>query len=82
MKGKISSADKKTISDKCNEFIQFVDSDAKIEKEEYESRLKEAKAVFDPTITYFYQSSSGQDGYSGTTPSDMGAQKSNNSPNI
>jgi len=55
MKDKLSEADKKTILDKCNETVKWLDSNQLGEKEEYEDKQKEVEAVCNPIITKLYQ---------------------------
>jgi len=59
MKDKLSEADKKTILDKCNETVKWLDSNQLGEKEEYEDKQKEVEAVCNPIITKLYQGAGG-----------------------
>jgi len=54
-KDKISEADKKTIVDKCNEMISWLDANQLAEKEEFEHKQKEMEGVCTPIITKLYQ---------------------------
>jgi len=54
-KGKISDDDKKTILDKCNEVISWLDSNQMAEKEEFESQQKDLESACMPIITKMYK---------------------------
>jgi len=56
VKDKISEEDKKTILDKCNEVISWLDQNQQGEKEDYEAKQKELESVCAPIITKLYQS--------------------------
>ncbi|CAD5226358.1 unnamed protein product [Bursaphelenchus xylophilus] len=62
LKDKLSEADKKTILDKCNEAIAWLDSNQTAEKEEFEHHLKEVEGACSPIITKLYQSAGGAPG--------------------
>jgi L1 cell adhesion molecule like protein len=62
LKDKISEGDKKTILDKCNETIKWLDANQLGEKEEYEHRQKELEGICNPIITKLYQSAGGAPG--------------------
>lgn len=62
LKDKISESDKKTILDKCNETIKWLDANQLGEKEEYEHRQKELEGICNPIITKLYQSAGGAPG--------------------
>jgi heat shock protein 1/8 len=62
VKSKISDGDRKTISDKCAEVIQWLDSNQQAEKEEYEHKQKDLESVCNPIITKMYQASGGAHG--------------------
>jgi len=55
LKDKISEEDKKTIEDKCEEVIKWLDANSLGEKEEFEEKQKELEAVCNPIITKLYQ---------------------------
>ncbi|XP_071446551.1 heat shock 70 kDa protein cognate 4 [Hetaerina americana] len=59
LKDKLSEADKKTILDKCDEIIKWLDANQLAEKEEYEHKQKEVEQVCSPIITKLYQSGAG-----------------------
>jgi L1 cell adhesion molecule like protein len=59
VKSKISDGDRKTISDKCNEVIHWLDSNQQAEKEEYEHKQKDLESVCNPIITKMYQATGG-----------------------
>uniref|UniRef100_A0A4W5JSM6 Heat shock cognate 70 n=1 Tax=Hucho hucho TaxID=62062 RepID=A0A4W5JSM6_9TELE len=58
---KISPEDK-TIVDKCNEVISWLDRNQMAEKDEYEHQLKELEKVCNPIITNLYQGAGGPAG--------------------
>jgi len=55
MKGKLSDEERKTILDKCEEIIHWLDANQLAEKDEFEHKLKEAEKVCNPIITKMYQ---------------------------
>ncbi|XP_047137125.1 heat shock 70 kDa protein-like [Hydra vulgaris] len=55
VKDKISEEDKKTILQKCNETVEWVDRNHSAEKEEFEHKQKELEKVCAPIITKLYQ---------------------------
>lgn len=59
MRDKISEDDRKTIVDKCNEAVSWIDSNPDAGKEEYEKRQKELERICNPVITKLYQSAGG-----------------------
>lgn len=59
MKDKISDADRKTILDKCDEIIHWLDTNQLAEKDEFEHKLKDAEAACNPIITKMYQGAGG-----------------------
>jgi heat shock protein 1/8 len=62
VKSKISDGDRKTISDKCAEVIQWLDANQQAEKEEYEHKQKDLESVCNPIITKMYQATGGAPG--------------------
>jgi len=62
MKDKISDEDKKTITEKCKETLDWLDSNSDASKEELESKQKELESVCAPIITKLYQSAGGAPG--------------------
>lgn len=78
LKDKITESDKKTILDKCNDTIKWLDANQLADKEEYEHRQKELEAVCNPIITKLYQSAGGappggMPGFPGGAPGAGGA---------
>jgi len=67
---KISSDDKKTIQEKCDEMIKWLDANQTGEKEEFDQHLKELESVCAPIITKLYQ---GAGGMPNGMPGGMGA---------
>jgi len=68
VKDKISEDDMKTIIDKCDEAIKWLDANQLGEVEEFNEKQKEVESVCNPIITKLYQ---GQGGMPGGMP-DMG----------
>jgi len=64
-KDKISDADKKTIADKCDEAIKWLDGNQTAEKDEYEYKQKEIEGICNPIISKLYQQSGGAQPSSG-----------------
>lgn len=62
VKSKLSDSDRKTITDKCNETIHWLDLNQQAEKEEYEHKQKDLEGVCNPIITKMYQASGGAPG--------------------
>ncbi|XP_066984181.1 heat shock cognate 71 kDa protein [Macrobrachium rosenbergii] len=58
-KDKIPESDRQTIISKCNETIQWLDSNQLAEKDEYEHRQKEVEQVCNPIITKMYAAAGG-----------------------
>lgn len=65
LKDKISEPDKKTVLDKCNETVKWLDSNQLAEKEEFEDRQKELEKVCNPIITKLYQAGGMPGGFPG-----------------
>jgi L1 cell adhesion molecule like protein len=59
LKDKITDEDRKSIEDKVNEILSFIESNEELEKEEYEEKEKELKAIADPIIAKLYQQNNG-----------------------
>lgn len=55
MKGKISQEDQKTVVEKCDQTISWLENNQLADKEEYEHQLKELEKVCNPIITKLYQ---------------------------
>ena len=62
LKDKIAEEDKKTISDKCEEVIKWLDANNLAEKEEFEHKQKELEGICNPIITKLYQAAGGAGG--------------------
>ncbi|XP_070496164.1 heat shock 70 kDa protein cognate 4 [Chironomus tepperi] len=73
LKDKISESDKKTILDKCNETIKWLDANQLGDKEEYEHRQKELEGICSPIITKLYQGAGGAPGGMPNFPGAPGA---------
>ena len=59
LQDKISEEDKKTIEDKCEEVIKWLDANSLGEKEEFDEKQKELEAVCNPIMTKLYQGEGG-----------------------
>merc|ERR1711963_434279 len=64
-KDKISDTDKKTIVEKCDEAIKWLDANQTAEKDEYEYKQKEIEGICNPIISKLYQQSGGAQPSSG-----------------
>lgn len=62
VKDKISEGDRKTITDKCDETISWLDSNQTAEKEEFEHHQKELEAVCNPIVKKMYDAAGGMPG--------------------
>lgn len=65
MKDKIPASDMKTIVDKCDEAIKWLDGNQTAEKEEYDDKLKELEGICNPIMTKLYQQAGGAGGMPG-----------------
>merc|ERR1712150_117171 len=72
LKDKISADDKKTILDKCNEVISWLDANQLAEQDEFEHKQKEVEGLCNPIITKLYQGMGGAPPGAGGMP-DFGA---------
>merc|ERR1711972_436240 len=55
LKEKISEDEKRTISDKCDEALKWLDSNQLAEVDEFQDKQKEVEAVCNPIISKLYQ---------------------------
>jgi len=62
VKDKISEDDMKTITDKCDEAIKWLDANQLAEVEEFNDKQKEVEGVCNPIITKLYQGAGGMPG--------------------
>merc|ERR1712114_135134 len=62
LKEKISEEEKRTINDKCDEALKWLDSNQLAEVEEFQDKQKEVEAVCNPIITKLYQDAGGAGG--------------------
>jgi len=65
VKDKISDDDKKTVVDKCNEVIAWLDANQTAEKDEFEHQQKELEGVCNPIVSKMYQAAGGPPGAGG-----------------
>ncbi|KAL8616425.1 hypothetical protein ACOMHN_041028 [Nucella lapillus] len=73
IKDKISEEDKKTILDKCNDVITWLDTNQLAEKDEFDEKQKEVEKVCNPIITKLYQAAGAPGGMPNFDPSAAGA---------
>merc|ERR1719189_3390304 len=71
LKDKIAENDKKTIMDKCNEVIAWLDTNQTAEEDEYKDKQKEVEGICNPIITKLYQAAGGPPGGPGGMPGGM-----------
>merc|ERR1712018_528317 len=62
LKDKIEEGDRKTILDKCNECIAWLDSNQTAEVDEFKDKQKEVEGICNPIITKLYQAAGGAPG--------------------
>jgi heat shock protein 1/8 len=62
LKDKIGEAERKTIMDKCNEIIAWLDANQTAEEDEYKDKQKEVEGICNPIITKLYQAAGGAPG--------------------
>ncbi|XP_077154873.1 heat shock 70 kDa protein-like [Ranitomeya variabilis] len=74
VKDKISPVDKKSIVEKCNESLSWLDKNQLAEKEEYAHQQKELEKVCNPIITKLYQGATTSGMPGGTPGASCGAQ--------
>jgi L1 cell adhesion molecule like protein len=74
LKDKISEEDRKTIMEKCEEAIKWLDANQLAEKEEFDHKQKELEGVCNPIITKLYQSAGGAPGGMPGGPPGAGGQ--------
>jgi len=58
-KDKISDEDKKTIQEKCDEVLSWMDANPSAEKDEIEAKQKEIEGVANPIMSKLYAESGG-----------------------
>jgi len=59
LKDKISEPDRKTIKDKCEDVIRWLDANQLADKEEFEHKQKEMESICNPIITKMYEAAGG-----------------------
>merc|ERR1711876_117657 len=72
VKDKISEDDMKTITDKCDEAIKWLDANQLAEIDEFKDKQKEVEGVCNPIITKLYQDAGGMPGGMPEGMPDMG----------
>merc|ERR1712211_29440 len=84
LNNKISEEDKKTITDICNDALNWLDRNQMAETEEFKDKQKEVETICNPIISKIYQGACPN----GSMPSSCGAeaqqgfQSSNNGPTV
>jgi len=78
LKAKISEEEKKTINNKCDEALKWLESNQLGEVDEFQDKQKELEVVCNPIISKFYQQG-GAPG--GTMPNGMPSGMPNGMPN-
>jgi len=68
LKDKIGEADRKKISDACDEALKWLEANQLAEKEEFEHRQKELEAICKPVVTKLYESAGAAGGMPGGFP--------------
>merc|ERR1712196_688789 len=68
LKDKIEAGDKKTIEEKCDEGINWLDNNQSAEKEEYEEKQKELESICNPIMQKLYAGAGGAGGMPGGMP--------------
>merc|ERR1719439_64709 len=68
LKDKIEAGDKKTIEEKCDEVINWLDNNQSAEKEEYEEKQKELEGICNPIMQKLYAGAGGPGGMPGGMP--------------
>jgi heat shock protein 1/8 len=68
VKDKITEDERKSVLDKCNETIAWLDASQSAEKDEYDHKQKELEKVFNPVITKIYGAAGGAGGMPGGMP--------------
>jgi len=71
LKDKIAENDRKTILDKCNETISWLDNNQTAETDEFQHKQKEVEGICNPIISKLYQQSGGMP--NGGMPNGAGA---------
>jgi len=71
VKDKISADDQKSVVDKCEEVLKWLDENSDASKEEYDAKQKEVEGVCAPIITKLYQAGGMPEGMAGGMPGGM-----------
>merc|ERR1712121_302524 len=71
VKDKISADDQKTVVDKCDEVLKWLEENMDASKEEYDAKQKEIEGVCNPIITKLYQAGGMPEGMAGGMPGRM-----------
>merc|ERR1712034_156702 len=72
LKDKITEAERKSITSKCDEALSWLDSNQLAEKDEFTDKQKEVEAVCNPIITKLYQGAGGAPHGAGMTGAGAG----------
>merc|ERR1712063_183370 len=68
LKDKIEEGDKKTIEEKCDEIINWLDNNQSAEREEYEEKQKELEGICNPIMQKLYAAGGAPGGMPGGMP--------------
>jgi len=71
LKDKIEEGDKKTVEEKCDEVISWLDANQSAEKEEYEEKQKELEGICSPIMQKLYAAGGAPGGAPGGMPGGM-----------
>ena len=85
VKDKISEEDKKTILDKCNATMEWLDANQTAEKDEFEHQQKELEGICNPIVTKMYGAAGGEGapgGMPGGMPGGEGAAPADAGPTV
>merc|ERR1712212_1409401 len=82
VKDKISADDQKSVVDKCEEVLKWLDENSDASKEEYDAKQKEVEGVCAPIITKLYQAGGMPEGMGGGMPDGAGNAQGGSGPTI
>ena len=71
IKDKISDEDRETIQSKCDELLQWLDSNDNASKEEYEEKQKECESIVNPIMSKLYSENEGESQNTNEQPTGM-----------
>uniref|UniRef100_A0A7S0CR23 Uncharacterized protein n=1 Tax=Amorphochlora amoebiformis TaxID=1561963 RepID=A0A7S0CR23_9EUKA len=77
IQGKITEDEKRSLEEKVNEIIGFIENNEEVEKEKYEEKEEQLKAIANPIISKIYQqggTGSGMEDYAETKTQEQESQ--------